>query len=232
MLKKTVVIHQPDFMPHLGFFHRLLQCDLYIVLDHVQFSKGGWHNRDKIKTPEGVKWLTLPVRLTGRSFSPIHEVRLNNDLNWRENHLKQIKRCYKDSSSFDEIFSELRSLYEFTGDRMADFNMKVLNWLMEKFDAKVNTVLSTTLRASGASNEMLVDLLTKVGATNYLSGIGARSYYKPEPFEQAGIRVLWQDFSHPMYPQRYGEFIPYLSSLDVLFNCGVQQSRDILRSCL
>jgi hypothetical protein len=232
MNRKTAVIHQPDFMPYLGFFHRLLQSDLYIALDHVQFSKGGWHNRDKIKTPEGVKWLTLPVRLAGRSYSPINEVRLKNSLNWKVTHLNQLERCYRGAVGFDEIFPELRDVYSFDGDRMVDFNLHALAWLMEKFDVSVNMILSSTLAPRGASNEMLVDILTKVGATQYLSGIGARDYYKPSPFEAKGIQVLWQDFTHPVYQQRYGEFVPFLSSLDLLLNHGITKSREILRSCL
>jgi len=232
MDKKTVVIHQPDFMPYLGFFHRLLQCDLYIALDHVQFSKGGWHNRDKIKTPQGVKWLTLPVQLAGKSYSPINEVRLNNSQNWREMHLNQLERCYKGAPGFDEIFPELREVYSFAGDRMVDFNLHALNWLMDKFGVSISMVFSTALAPRGASNEMLVDLLAKVGATDYLSGTGARDYYKPGPFESSGIKVLWQDFTHPVYQQRHGEFVSFLSSLDVLLNCGVTKSREILRSCL
>jgi hypothetical protein len=159
-------------------------------------------------------------------------VRLNNSQNWRETHLNQLERCYRGAPGFDEIFPELREVYSFAGDRMVDFNLHALGWLMDKFGVSISMVLSTALAPRGASNEMLVDLLAKVGATDYISGIGARDYYNPGPFESSGIKVLWQDFTHPVYQQRHGEFVSFLSSLDVLLNCGVTKSREILRSCL
>ncbi len=233
MNKKTVVIHQPDFMPYLGFFQRLLQCDLYIALDHVQFSRGrAWHHRDKIKTPEGIKWLTLPIRFAGNRLSPIREALLNDQLNWREEHLHQIIRCYSDGAGFDEIFPELQQVYAFQCERMVDFNLHALKWLMTKFGITVPMALSSELAPRDRSNEMLVSLLTKVGATAYLSGVGALDYFKPEPFDAADIRVIWQNFTHPVYHQLHGEFAPYLSSLDLLLNCGTEKSREILRSCL
>lgn len=230
MSEKTAVIHQPDFMPYLGFFQRLLQCDLFIVLDHVQFSKGGWHNRDKIKTPQGAKWITIPVHIKGKPN--INQVLLKQDTDWREEHLKKIKRCYAGTEAFDRIYNELCEVYELQCDRMVDFNMHVLEWLFNKFDIIVPIVFSSSLNPNGRSNDMLVDVLKKAGAVTYLSGIGARDYFREEPFEQAGIKVLWQHFEHPVYPQLHGEFIPYLSGIDLLLNCGTQRSRKILRSCL
>ena len=102
--------------------------------------------------------------------------------------------------------------------------------LSELFDIAVPRVFASELQCTGTSNKLLVNILRKVGATHYLSGPGARAYFDPAPFVEAGIKVVWQDFEHPVYPQLHGEFIPYLSSIDMLFNCGVSQSRELLRS--
>jgi hypothetical protein len=103
--------------------------------------------------------------------------------------------------------------------------------LMGLLDIEIPQVLASTLNTTGKKNELLVDILQKVGATQYLSGVGARAYFEPELYERAGIEVVWQDFLHPAYPQLHGPFIPYLSSIDMLFNCGIEESRKILRSC-
>jgi len=228
--KRTAVIHQPDFAPYLGYFHRLLQCDVFLILDHVQFSKGGWHNRDKIKTPDGERWITIPVLLKGKSFSPINQVSINNDSDWKQAHLTQLESCYGAAPGFEEIFPALQKLYVCETDSLLAFNMQVLHWLFEAFAIEVEVFFSSALSPQGKSNEMLVDILGKIGATDYLSGVGAKGYYRDEPFAAAGIRVAWQNFSHPVYPQPHGEFVPFLSSLDLLFSCGIEKSRELLRS--
>ena len=101
--------------------------------------------------------------------------------------------------------------------------------LMDILDVRVPWVWSSTLKPQGAQNQLLVDLLTKVSATHYLSGVGARQYFDPAPFVHANIEVAWQQFHHPVYPQLHGSFVPYLSVLDVLFNCGQEKSRQLLR---
>ena len=100
---------------------------------------------------------------------------------------------------------------------------------MDALDVEIKTMFSSNMLPVGKKNELLVDLLRKVQATHYLSGVGARSYYEPMPFSEAGIEVLWQNFEHPKYPQQFGDFVPYLSAVDLLFNCGLEESRKILR---
>jgi hypothetical protein len=231
-MSKTVVIHQPDFLPYLGFFQRFLAADQFIVLDHVQFVTGtsrSWTHRDKIKTPAGVKWLTLSVRKSPMG-TPINEIELSDSVDWATDNLNLIKQNYRSAPFFDEVFPFILALYDNPPRLMHDFNLRSIELLMDMLNVRVPWVRSSTLRPAGRSNELLIELLGKVGATHYLSGNGARDYMQPEKFEQAGIEVVWQQFSHPVYPQQFGTFIPYLSSLDVLFNCGIFASRKILRA--
>ena len=228
-MTKIVVIHQPDFLPYLGFFHRMLFADKFIVLDHVQFvhSSRGWTHRDKIKTALGEKWLTLSVRKAPR-ITPINEIELSSSVDWCNSNLNLIKENYRLAPFFDEVFPFVVAMYEKPPRLMVDFNLRSIKLLMDLLDVHLPWVQSSSLKPEGSSNELLIDLLRKVGATHYLSGNGARNYMQTEKFAQAGIKVIWQQFTHPVYPQQFGAFMPYMSSLDLLFNCGIKASRKIL----
>lgn len=231
-MKKTVVIHQPDFLPYLGFFHRLLHADMFVILDDAQYVNGtsqSWMNRDKLKTSQGEKWLTVSVKKAPRE-TPINQIELSQS-DWREGNLNLIRHNYRQAPYFSEIYPYIEMLYAYDGNLLFEFNLNSIRMLMGLLDIEIPQVLASTLNTTGKKNELLVDILQKVGATQYLSGVGARAYFEPELYERAGIEVVWQDFSHPAYPQLHGPFIPYLSSIDMLFNCGIEESRKILRSC-
>lgn len=230
-MSKTVVIHQPDFIPYLGFFQRFLNADLFVVQDAVQFSKRGWTHRDKIKTQTGETWITLSLKKHPHTTS-INQIFLSESEDWPKDHLNALSVNYRKAMFFDEIFPLVSNLYNNPPSLMADFNMQTIELLMDLFDVRLPYVLASSLQASGRSNELLVAQLQEVGATHYLSGIGASDYMQPERFAQAGIEVIWQQFTHPIYPQQFGGFLPNLSSLDVLFNCGIAESRRILREAL
>lgn len=231
-MKKIVVIHQPDFLSYLGFFHRLLYSDLYVVLDDVQFVKGtsqSWMNRDKIKTQNGEQWLTINVKKSSRGTS-INQVLLNDTLNWRKQNLDLLKQNYKKASYYNEIFPYIEKLYKLEYERLSDFNMASINMLLDLFDINIDIKFSSDLITTKTKTERLIEILCQLNATHYLSGIGAKDYHIDKPFDDANVEVIWQDFKHPVYPQLHGEFIPYLSSIDTLFNCGIEKSRKILRS--
>ncbi len=230
---KTVVIHQPDFLPYLGFFHRFLQADLYVALDHVQFVNGtsrAWSHRDKIKTAQGEKWLTLSTRKAPRDTA-INRIELADDHGWRRDNLRLLEENYRRAPFFAEVMPEVEKLYAQPTGSLRDFNMASIAMLTDMLDVPLPSIFSSSLEPAGSSNALLVDILQKVGATRYLSGVGARAYFDPAPFAEAGIEVVWQDFSHPVYRQQFGDFLPYLSSLDLLMNHGAAESRKILRSC-
>jgi hypothetical protein len=228
-MKKTVVIHQPDFLPHLGFFHKLLHADKLVILDDVQFLRRGWSHRDKIKTRNGEVWLTVGLKKSPQN-SKINEMQLNNE-DWKDKHLNLIRQNYKQAIYFQEIYPYIENLYSGIYDSLISFNLASINMLMNMFSIKIDLSYSSHFFLKSKSNQLLVDILCNEDATHYLSGIGAKDYYEKEPFSKAGIEVIWQDFRHPTYPQLFGEFTPYLSSIDLLFNCGIMQSKLILRGC-
>jgi hypothetical protein len=227
-MNKIVVIHQPDFIPYLGFFHRLLYADIFIILDDVQFLRRGWHHRDIIKTKDGRKWITLGIKKTDQD-TKINEIYLNDE-KWKKQHLSIIEQNYKKASYFKEIFPFIENLYKQDYEKMIDMNLASIKILLELFDINIDIHFSSSYKINTKSNQLLSDLLKKVDATHYLSGIGAKDYFDPSPFEKAHIKIIWQEFKHPIYSQLHGEFIPYLSSIDLLFNCGIKKSREILRS--
>lgn len=230
---KTVVIHQPDFLPWLGFFHRLLKADLYIALDHAQLVTGtsrSWTHRDRIKTRAGVRWLSLSLEHAPLG-TPISEARLAPGDAWREANLNLLRESYRDAPHFATIFPSLADLYRRPAERLVDLTLASIDLVAGFLGITVPRQLSSALRPAGRSNEMLAGLLREAGATHYLSGTGARAYFDPAPFAAAGVEVVWQDFRHPVYPQLHGgAFEPALSAIDLLFNCGVERSREILRS--
>lgn len=233
MKDKLVVIHQPDFMPYLGFFHRLLRADLYIVLDNVQYVRGSrtMTSRDKIKTARGEQWINVSIQKPPYKIK-INEIYLSKDNDWRERGLNLIKENYRKAKYFEEIYPEIELLYAYQCEKMIDFNMKSIIMLMKMFAIEsIEIKYASEWKVKGKNNELMINLVKAAGSHRYLSGIGARDYYVPELYKEAGIEVVWQQFEHPVYPQQFEGFIPYLSSIDLLFNCGIEKSREILRGC-
>jgi hypothetical protein len=230
-MSRTVVIHQPDFLPWLGYFHRLREADLFIALDHVQFVTGtsrSWTHRDMIKTAQGAKWLSLCVQKAPFGTA-IRNIQLAPDREWRIQNLNLIRENYRRAPFFNQIFPRLEALYGQPHAGMAAMNLASLDLLEEMLDTRTPRLISSDMSPEGTSTAMLVDLLKKAGATHYVSGVGARAYLDAGLLQQAGIELVWQDFAHPVYRQLHGPFVPMLSSIDALFNCGVEETRKMLR---
>ena len=222
-----ICIHQPDFVPYLGFFHRLLLSDHFIILDDAQYIKGGWQNRDQIKGRNGPVWLTLSI--VKRFPQAINEVMLQDDPQWIEDNLNLLRECYARAPYFDEVFPHIEAVYRGGHRRMIDLNIAMLQLAFDYFEIDIPMSFASQHALQSKSTQRLVDLVQLQGGTTYLTGTGSRDYLDEALFTQAGIEVEWQRFKHPVYPQQYGDFVPMLSCLDVLFNCG-RESAALLRS--
>jgi len=222
----TVCIHQPDFAPYLGFFHRLLASDHFIILDDVQFIRRGWHHRDRIKTREGTTWLTLSLQ-KGRYHQQIRDVVLAEG-KWIDESLNLIRQSYAKAPYFDLIFPQVEDVYRGGHKRLIDFNLAFLQMAMRLLEIDMQTSLASSYNVSSTSSQRLLDLVFAVGGDNYLTGIGSRNYLDELLFERSEVMVTWQDFRHPVYPQLYGEFEPMLSCFDLFFNSG-NSSASMLR---
>jgi hypothetical protein len=225
----TVCIHQPDFAPWIGFFDRLVRSDIYVVLDNVQFLRRGWHHRDKIKTANGPRWLTVPVRKKGKFDQRIDQAEIDNSTNWPREHLNTLRANYARAPFFKNHIGEIEEIYGSSWTSLADLNMALVHLFMKMFGIGTQIRTASSLRPKGRSNELLVDILRTVGARRYLAGEGSRAYLDETLFNTHGIDVEWQSFRHPVYPQLHGDFVPGLSSFDFLLNCGSRECAQILR---
>jgi hypothetical protein len=212
----VVTIHQPDFLPWLGFFDRWKRSDLYIVLDDVQFLRRGWHHRDKIKTANGKAWLTVPVIKKNKYNQKIREVKIDNSRLWRPKHLGLIRESYRKAVNFDKIFPELERIYEKKHNSLLTFNLELLEWVAGILNINTPKISSSEINVRERKTSRLVDICRKTNGDTYLAGLGSKDYVDEELFKDAGIKLVWQTFNHPIYPQLYGRFEEKLSVLDYL----------------
>jgi hypothetical protein len=213
-----VAIHQPQFLPWLGYLDKIDRADLFVVLDSVQFKKNEWQNRNRIRTDRGWQWLTVPV--LHRFGQRIDEVRVNNTVDWRRKHLHAIELYYARAPHRDSVVEGLAALYRQPREKLADVNLAVLRWLLESFGIKTPLRLSSEMQLRDEPTERLIDICRATGATSYLAGAGARDYMDVRKFEASGFRVEFQEFRHPTYRQCHEPFVPNLSAIDLFLTCG------------
>lgn len=223
-----VSIHQPNFLPWLGYFYKLTQCDVFVLLDNVQYTKNSFINRNRIKTPRGADWLTVPVIIKGRFGQLIRDVEINSSVDWRKKHLGTLEANYRKAKYFEPIFQGLETIYSVNDwINLCELNIMLLEWALSILGLKKNLVRASDLNLEGESTQLLIDIIKELGGDTYLSGFGGANYQEEELFEKAGITLTYYDFKHPVYPQLWNDFIPNLSIIDLLFNCG-SESLDVL----
>ncbi|HYY61085.1 MAG TPA: WbqC family protein [Burkholderiales bacterium] len=219
-----VAIHQPHYLPWLGYLHRMARADLFIVLDHVQFERGNYQNRTAVRVNGARHWLSVPV-LQRSQKERILEKRIDNSRDWAALHYETLRRAYTAAGYFSAYAPALKRLYEGRWERLVDLNDATLALLREAYGIATPLVKSSELGALGAKSELVLNLCRAVGARTLLVGMGgSRVYLDRALFAEAGIALELQEFEHPVYPQRGGgPFTPGLSALDQLFNCGPRE---------
>lgn len=221
------VILQPGYLPWLGFFDQMYKSDVFVIYNDVQFDKHGWRNRNRIKTAQGVQWLTVPVLTTAQDKPLIQEVLINNDIDWRRTHLRTIKQNYSRAPFFNTYFGMFEEIYSKEWQYLIDIDMTFIFALMEELGLTTKIKFSADLGIMGKNTRRLVDICLYLGASEYLTGDAAKDYLDESLFSQNDIKLEYHHYQHPVYNQLYGEFIPYLSIIDLLFNHG-KDSLDIL----
>lgn len=226
---KVVGIHQPQYLPYLGFFHKIFHSDVFVILDSVQFQKHGLQNRNRIKTGQGWQWLTVPV--LHRFGQRIHEVSINPKVRWGRKHWHALTTNYSRAPYLCTYGPELKDLLERDWTSLCQLNVALIRWVMRVLDVKTPLIYSSELDVDGTRAELLINICKAVGADSYLSGPGGRRYMDLAAFEAAGLTVLWQDFTPPVYDQMFPAvgFVPNLSIVDTLFCCG-PATRQFLQS--
>jgi hypothetical protein len=224
----NVSIHQPDFFPYPGFFNKIFLSDVFVILDRTQFEFG-ITNRNKIITPEGT-WtrISIPVK-TGQKFFQINDVKINNDMNWKEKNLDLISKSYNKSKFFDLYNTSINSIFEEKWEYLIELNIKILKTIFEWLDVKTKIIFESELNVKGTSSEKLLNICKQVDATKYVSGSGGKNYLDEKIFQKNHIDIEYQKYTPILYSQLNSKsFIPNLSILDLLFNMGYESKKFVL----
>ncbi|MDI6757369.1 MAG: WbqC family protein [Endomicrobiia bacterium] len=223
-----VAVHQPQYIPWLGYFHKMASCDLFVFLDDVQYKKREFQNRNKIRAPDGSLWLTVPVVTKGLYEQKISNVEIDNSRGWRAEHLKSIETNYARAPYAARYLEYFENLYNTPHRRLSDLNLETIRFIAGEFGVKTPSRFASEFGLVSASTRRIVDICLKLGADEYLSGAGGRDYLDEKLFEENGIRLVYQEFVHPVYHQVFGGFEPYMSAIDIIFNEGAH-ARDYIR---
>lgn len=216
-----VTIHQPEHMPWLGFFDKLRQADLFVLLDTCQFAKDDFQNRNRIKARRGPAWLTIPVYKAGRSEQLISDVAICNDRDWGRQCMALLADSYGAAPHFAAHRPFFAELYGRTWTSLAELNIAIITYLAEQLGLGGRFARASELGiAERGPTTVNLAVCRAVGATAYLSGQAGRTYLDETPFAESGIAVRYQEFRHPVYPQLWGPFVPAMSAIDLLFNHG------------
>ena len=226
-----VAIHQPEYLPWLGFFKKMMNVELFVFLDDVQFRKKGWQNRNRIRINDGTTLLSIPVHT--HSYPKINEVTIDNEKNWSIRHKKSILYNYARAPYFDEIKDFVESIFEKKFQYLVDLNTEIIKFIMNELEIKSKIVFSSELEISKKGSDRVIDICKAVGADHYITGtFWAESNLRVEEFKKSNIDVEFQKFQHPIYKQIHGEFIPEMSIIDLLFNEGRKEAKKILQNSI
>ena len=216
-----VSINQPAYLPWLGYFHRIAISDAHIVLDHVQLEKNSFTNRNKIRTRESWGWLTVPVQTAGKFGDlSIKEVEIANQKPWPAKHWQTLRLNYSKAPFFDQHAVFFERIYGRRWEKLGELAREITKYLLDAFGIRTKLYFSSQMAVSGKKDELVLNLCRELGATVYLSGPLGRNYLREELFSHQQIAVRYDDYQHPVYPQVYPGFEPYMAAIDLLFNCG------------
>jgi hypothetical protein len=213
----VVSIHQPAYLPWLGYFDKIQRADKFIYLDTVQFQKNSFQNRNKIRTQQGSMWVTVPLRTKGHLVETLKSTTINNDIDWRRKHLGALQANYARAANFDAIFARLRPFYESDWTHLSDLCHAMLLSFLEGLSITTPVVKASELPPVEArKSDLVLELCRQAGATTYLSGSQGRDYLDLKSFADAGVVVEFQDYVHPVYSQLYPGFVPNMAVVDLL----------------
>lgn len=218
-----IAIHQPMYLPYPGVFNKIKNMDIFVFLDDAQYSDGYYYNRNRIKTPKGALMLTVPVKKS--SGEKLNEIKIENNIFWQKKHMKSLVAYYEKSDHFNDYRDFFEEVYNTNTkwEKLHDLNMKIMVCLMEQLDIDTQFYFSSVLLKNYPpmkGTQRLVEICKELDAELYLSGISGRDYLDKRFFEENNIKLEFQNYIPKEYKQMYGDFIPNLSVIDLLFNLG------------
>lgn len=218
---KKVAILQSNYIPWKGYFDLIAAVDEFILFDDMQYTRRDWRNRNKIKTPQGLQWLTVPVETKGKYDQTIRETQISDD-DWAEGHWRNLSQNYRRAAHFDEVAEWLEPLYARDQPKsLSELNRSMLTAINAYLGIDTTMTNSWDYDIIDGKTERLASLCAQAGGTEYISGPAAKDYIDEQVFNDAGIGLSWFDYSGYLeYPQQWGEFEHGVTVLDLLLNCG------------
>ena len=215
-----VSIHQPDYISYLGYFYKVSKSDAFVYLDDAQFSNDNMHHWNRIKTPQGE--CRLKIQVEQHLGDLINEVRTKDELKWKDKHLKTIEMNYKKAPFFEEIYPQFSALLKEDYNNLSELNIAINTWIINGFGFKAKLYRSSDMEINTVREERVIDIVRALGGDTYISGHGAKAYQVDEHFTEKGIKLVYTDYQPIEYRQQWKKagFLPYMSTLDYLFNCG------------
>ncbi len=222
---RLIAIHQPNFLPWPGFFHKWMLADAMVLLDTVQYEKNEWQNRNRIKTASGVQWITVPVNY--RYPQKINEVTIA-DRRWVRKVCSSIEQSYAKAPCFEVYWPSVREILNRPRNNLRDLNVALIRWVGDALGCTSPLWLASDLEADHTDpTERLIEICLSMDGDAYLSGQEGRTYLQREMFAQSGLALYFQQIEAPEYLQLHGDFVPYFSVLDMLFNTGADAAEII-----
>ncbi|TNJ09472.1 hypothetical protein CF115_06115 [Aeromonas veronii] len=217
--KFKVSIHQPAYIPWLGYFDRIAKSDLFIFLDTVQFEKNSFINRNKVKGPNGPHWLTVPVKQKGHLQKKLSSIEIDNTVDWRKKHLKSIYNNYLSCPGFNDKYEKLEILYSSYKEKyLTELCFTQLQFWLTELNITTKVIRSSSLQTNEVKSNLILELCQLCNANEYISGPMGKNYLNEDEFTKSGIDIYYHIYEHITYPQRFGSFIPCMGIIDFWFN--------------
>lgn len=227
-----ITIHQPEHLPWLGLFNKIAKADKFIILDSVQYEKNYFQNRNRILGTNGVQWLSIPVSNKGHMDGSIATTQIASDpknAKWREKYLQTVKMSYGKYPFFNEVFPMLEKAINTETDLFCEINMAIIRAFCDALEIHPEYVRSSELNVDGLKSSLILDICKEINTDVYIAGPSGRDYLDMKSFADNGIRVVFNDYHHPVYPQRRTEeFVSHLSALDLFMNVGFEEAKKVI----
>ncbi|MDD5746778.1 MAG: WbqC family protein [Candidatus Omnitrophica bacterium] len=230
---KRIAIMQPGYLPWLGFYELMHNCDLFVFLDDVHYTTRDWRNRNRIRTHDGWQWLSVPVLHKNKRCQLIKDVRIDNDEPWNKKHLRALEINYRRSRFFDRFYPELRAVYARPWEYLCQLNTELIGVCCRALSIQTPCICASTLDVRAAGSERILEICKALNAYTLYDSKAAANFLDVSLFEKERIIVEFQDYRHPVYEQVYAPFIPFMSAVDLIFNHGPEASGIVVsgRSC-
>ncbi|MFZ2498674.1 WbqC family protein [Methanosarcina sp.] len=222
-------IHQPNYLPYIGFFNKIKNTEVYVLFDIAQYEKNKFCNRNQIRTENGSMYLTIPVLSKDCYLKRMCDVKLPPNSKWMKKHWKAIEANYAKSEYFDSYKDPIEKLYQTNFTSLVDFNEEIIKFLINEFCLESTIIKSTDLNLDQnlKSTDLLINILKEINAASYLSGSSGKNYLNELTFKKEGIKLEYQHFTHPVYKQRFNGFVENMAAFDLLFNIGEKSKQMI-----